>query len=198
MMARLDSPVPAKSAQFDGPVRPEGGWPGVLWEPCRDLGLSRQGIQSPEKYEKKGPVEGAPFSASKRGQRCLLPCRIDVLPVGLAGLLAGLMARLTRLSLLAGLALLLAGLLARLRLVLVSLLLILLARLILVRHVMSSVGEGLPQPDSEPAPPPSFRRKATVPKVSRLLPHGACEEWTRTVLRPQNKVPNLLPPATCA
>jgi hypothetical protein len=64
------------------------------------------------------------------------------------------------LALLAGLALLLAGLLAGLRLVLVPLLLIVLARLILVRHVMNSVGVGLPQPYSEPAPSAIVPRKS--------------------------------------
>jgi hypothetical protein len=69
----------------------------------------------------------------------LVTLLVRILLAGLAGL-----AWLTRLALLAGLALLLAGLLARLGLVLLPLLLILLARLVLVRHVMSSVGRGYP------------------------------------------------------
>ena len=60
---------------------------------------------------------------------------------GLAGLARlALLTLLALLALLAALALLLARLLAGLRLVLMPLLLILLARLILVRHVLSSVG----------------------------------------------------------
>ena len=63
-------------------------------------------------------------------------------------LLAGFVARLLAvLALLARLTLLLAGLLARLRLVLVALIvLVVLARLVLVAHVMNSVGVGLSQP----------------------------------------------------
>jgi hypothetical protein len=66
-------------------------------------------------------------------------------------LATGLLA--ARLALLAGLALLLSGLLAGLRLVLALLLLrIILARLVLVRHVINSVGNGFTQPLSEPVP----------------------------------------------
>jgi hypothetical protein len=82
-------------------------------------------------------------------------------------LLAGLLARLVGLTLLAGLALLLAGLLAGLRLVLVPLLLIILARLVLVRHVMNSCEGGCPSHFLNPPRPSSFRIKAAVPKVSR-------------------------------
>jgi hypothetical protein len=70
----------------------------------------------------------------------------------MAGLVARLLARFVRgLALLARLALLLAGLLARLRLVLVALIvLVVLARLVLVAHVMNSMGVGLPSLISEP------------------------------------------------
>jgi|GEM_PF-6185382 hypothetical protein len=80
-----------------------------------------------------------------------------------------MLALLARFFLLAGLALLLASLLAGLRLVLVFLLLIVLARLILVGHVMSSVEVGLPQPYSEPAPATDVPQKSHSSKGFLVL-----------------------------
>jgi hypothetical protein len=81
------------------------------------------------------------------------------------GRLTGLLR--VRLALLAALALLLARLLAGLRLVLVALLLqIVLARLVLVGHVMNSMEWGYPSPFLNPCRRSSFRRNAPVPTVS--------------------------------
>jgi hypothetical protein len=96
--------------------------------------------------QKKGPAGTGPFS-QKTGSALLVALLAAL--VGLGGLLARLI-----LALLARLALLLAGLLARLRLVLMALLLrVILARLVvLVGHVMNSMGVGYPALFSEPAP----------------------------------------------
>lgn len=91
---------------------------------------------------------------------------------------------LTRLAL-ARLALLLAGLLARLRLVLMLGLLIVLARLVvLVRHIVLQ-GVGCPQPLVNPCLPPSFRKKAMVPKVSSYI-SGRCTTRRHARFRGRN------------
>jgi hypothetical protein len=76
-----------------------------------------------------------PFLLSTKWSTLFVALLVGIVLAGFARL-----TRLTWLALLAGLALLLAGLLAGLRLVLVLLLLIVLARLVLVRHLVSSVG----------------------------------------------------------
>jgi hypothetical protein len=92
---------------------------------------------------------------------------------------------LTGLALLVRLALLLAGLLARLRLVLMLGLLIVLARLVvLVRHIVLQ-GVGCPQPLVNPCLPPSFRKKAMVPKVSSYI-SGRCTTRQHARFRGRN------------
>jgi hypothetical protein len=135
---------------------------------AHEFDLSREKIQSEsKKWARRKPD---PFF----GLALLAALRVRVV-------LAGLLLTWLLLILLAALALLLAGLLAGLRLVLVALLLIVLARLILVRHVIDSMGVGLPQPSLNPCPLPTFRKKAIVPKVS----------WLQTYTRAKRACPLL-------
>jgi hypothetical protein len=123
--------------------------------------------------KKKGPAHPGPFSGNSA---LALFALVRILLAGFAGLLIRLtvLTLLAMLTLLATLALLLAGLLARLRLILMPLLLILLARLVLVAHVMKLHGSGLPQPYSEPGPAIIVPRKCRSSKG--FLVTSVCDE----------------------
>ena len=125
---------------------------------------------------KKGPVARAFFSVARSARLVLLA--LLTLFVTVRILLAGL-------ALLARLALLLAGLLARLRLVLALGLLVVLTRLVvLVCHVVLQE-VGCPQPLVNPSLPPSFRKKAMVPKVSSWISRHLHSCAACPVSRPQ-------------